>query len=327
VPLDERWDIVDTGFSPAVRESLAWVEAELPFARGVKLLEQLVDLRVSKQRGQLIAEQFGQQIEQQWQHQTSDEQSRPASAAPIERLYISADGTTVNTRQGWKEVKVGSIFAAHTDRQGHPVRGPTRYLARFEHADPFGWRLWQAASRAGLEQAQEVIVIGDGAAWIWNLADLHFHRAVQIVDWYHALERLWEVARAVFGEDSSKTKLWVKRREAQLWEGQVERVIAALKRMTPYRKAVRKTVATAVGYFERNRHRMRYGEFRANGYFIGSGVVEAGCKHLVAQRLKMSGMRWSIQGANRILQLRICILNEHWESFWQWRRLNRRRAA
>ena len=173
----------------------------------------------------------------------------------------------------------------------------------------------QLADSVGVEKAQTVIVLGDGASWIWNLADFHFPQAVQIVDFYHALERLGEVTRSLWAEGAPEGKAWLAQCKTALYNGKVSCVLRSLKARAPRRKDLREILRKAIGYFQENRRRMRYDLFRANGYFIGSGIVEAGCKHVIAKRFKQSGMRWSREGLLKLLHLRLCILNGDWDAF------------
>ena len=154
--------------------------------------------------------------------------------------------------------------------------------------------------------------LGDGAAWIWNLAEMHFPGAVQIVDWYHAVERLWLVANAVWGEGSPGAKRWAGRTKKHLGHGHVERVVVRLRQLSAHTAEAKSAVREAIGYFQNNADRMRYRRFRRQGLFMGSGGVEAGCKHIVGQGLKGSGMRWSLEGLRAVLTLRLAVLYGPW---------------
>ena len=190
------------------------------------------------------------------------------------------------------------------------------------------WRGGSGPSRCPTSRrAARQVALADRAEWIWKQTELHFPGALQVIDWYHATEHLGQVAHAVFGEEAPPVKPWVESRESELWEGQVEAVLEALGRLRPRAPAARDAVRRNRDYFSRHRERMRYHRFRQQGLFIGSGVVEGGtCKHVVG-RLKKAGMRWSPEGARRILNLRLCILNDQWEQFQAWRRASRGKAA
>ena len=243
----------------------------------------------------------------------------------IATMYIEMDGTGVPVvgretqgRRGrgedgkakTREAKLGCIFTQTvTDKKGRPVRDEesTTYVGGIQEAAPFGKRIYAEAARRGLIYAKRVVVLGDGAPWIWGIADMHFPGAIQIVDLYHALERLAEVGKSVYGTENSKWKEWAEPRREALKRGDVESVVRSLKRLRPYGLDQMKSVHNAIDYFQTNRERMRYGKFRETGLFIGSGVVEAGCKNVIGKRLKQSGMWWTVRGANAILWLRCCL--------------------
>ena len=216
-------------------------------------------------------------------------------------------------QEGPKEpIKIGAIFEARPDAHNRPERLRTHYLGDVMKAEDFGWELYHAAEGMGLRQAKRAIVLGDGAAWIWNIAEFHFPDAIQIVDWYHATERLWTVANAYFGEGVDEARDWVNKCEKLLLASRVEAVITALERLGKGKRKARKIIHEAIGYYRNNAERMRYRRYVRRGLFIGSGVIEAGCKHIVGQRLKQSGMRWALDGLRSILHLRLAVLNRHW---------------
>ena len=195
----------------------------------------------------------------------------------------------------------------------------TTYTGAIEGAETFGWRIYKEAKRRGMDCAQEVSVLGDGAPWIWNIADEHFPGANQIVDLYHAREHCWSVGRACFGQDREKLRQWVESRRTELDDGRVEDVIRAIGQVSSLSGCNKEVCEREIGYFEKNTKRMRYAEFRARGLFVGSGVLEAGCRTVIGQRVKQSGMHWTVQGANSILALRCSIMSNRWEDFWEHR--------
>ena len=178
--------------------------------------------------------------------------------------------------------------------------------------------LWEA-QRRGLRRAAQVIIIGDGAPWVWGIAAEHFPGAIEIVDLYHAREHLTQLSNLVYGVGSTKGKQWTTARLAQLDEGDVESLLVSLRRLRPTTVQTQEAVRQAIGYFDGNRERMRYAKFRHHGLFVGSGVIEASCKTIVGYRLKQSGMRWSLRGANAIIALRCAQLSGRWEEFWEMR--------
>jgi len=227
----------------------------------------------------------------------------------------------------WKEVKTCVVYGI--DAAGRAVGRKLYYATQAAH-DAFGCRVTTAAVRAGAELAREIVFIGDGAKWVWGLCEREFGRfrgkLVEVLDWYHAVEHLWEAGRAHFGEGSDLVTPWVKAREGELYEGKVEAVIAAIRTMAEERGRApegvheldpRVVLWRNVGYFKENASRMKYPEYRSRGIPMGSGVVESACRHVVAGRLKGPGMRWDEPGAEAILHLRTLELSGRWDAFWE----------
>jgi hypothetical protein len=163
-------------------------------------------------------------------------------------------------------------------------------------------------------------VIGDGAEWIWNLADQHFPGAIQIVDLYHARQHLWVLARLLHPGDDVRQKQWILRHQPQLDDGNIEELVRFLRSLDASTPKLAEKIRVEADYFENNAARMRYPEFRRQHLFVGSGVIEAGCKTVIGTRLKQSGMFWTVRGANAIIALRCCKLNGRLEDYWENRR-------
>jgi len=252
---------------------------------------------------------------------------------PVEVFYASVDGTGVpmmaeelEDRPGkqedgsssTREVKLGCVFTQQsTDEEGRPLRDPdsTTYVSSFVPAKDFGPLIRAEALRRGMALATVVVLLGDGASWIWEIARTCFSFAVQIVDFFHACEHLTTLAEALFGKGTEPAKDYQDRWRAYLEVDQVGALIAEAKRGLSHSTNAKETLK-AIGYFEKNQSRMLYGTFRANGYFIGSGVVEAGCKTVVGQRAKESGMFWSVSGAEHVLAVRCAVMNGDFDGFW-----------
>ncbi len=338
LPQDEQLDIVGTSFSPGVRRLMGRVGGKESFNEGRADLEELAGIKVETKAVERIAEGIGAQLEVLGQSERS--QAVAANVIPLKSLakfYISFDGTGVPVikretagRRGkaedgearTREAKVGCIFTqTGVDEQGLPRRdeAATTYVGAIEPAADFGWRIYGEAERRGLRRAAQVIIIGDGAPWVWGIADEHFPGATQIVDLYHAREHLSALSKLVYGLGTSKAKQWSAARLAQLDAGEVTSVLLSMRRLRPSGTEAQEQVRKTIHYFENNRERMRYAEFRRQQLFVGSGVIEAGCKTIVGQRLKQSGMRWSLRGANAIIALRCAQLSGRWEEFWETR--------
>jgi len=237
---------------------------------------------------------------------------------------VAGKGKLVNF---WKEVKTCVTYAI--DAAGKAVGQKMYYATQGDH-EAFGHRVLTMVRRAGAEGAREVVFIGDGAKWVWGLCAREFARfgskVVEVLDWYHAVEHLWEVARAYYGETSDLVTPWVKAREGDLYDGAAQKVMCAIKAMAEevgvapegtHELDRRVILWRNVGYFEDNAARMNYPDYRARGIPMGSGVVESACRHVVANRLKGPGMRWDEPGAEAILHLRTLELSGRWDSFWE----------
>ncbi len=195
-------------------------------------------------------------------------------------------------------------------------------MAAIETVERFGKRLFVEAWKRGWSQADKKVVMGDGAEWIWNIADQQFPGAVQIVDLFHARQHLWDSARALHPLDQPAQQRWILRHQPKLDSGQIEKLTAYLdSRLADATPAQQEILQVETAYFDKNKDRMRYPEFRAQGLFIGSGVIEAGCKTLIGARLKQSGMFWSVEGANAIIALRCCQMNNRFQDYWDQRRV------
>jgi hypothetical protein len=235
-------------------------------------------------------------------------------------LYLAVDGTGVPMRASettgraskgtdgrarTREAKLAALFTqTRTDEHGHPVRDPdsTSYLATLDPVERFADLLQAEARRRGSEHIRQLVVIGDGARCIWNLAEQRFPEATQIVDLYHAREHLHQLAEhlAFILPDPAA---WLAQRLTDLDNGDIEALSAAA-RLYHLSGPKADEVDKAVAYFETNAHRMRYAHYRKLDMFVGSGVVEAGCKSVLGARLKRSGMHWTTRGATAITTLR-----------------------
>jgi hypothetical protein len=226
-----------------------------------------------------------------------------------------------NGRARTREVKVGTVFTHRKPDQ--PDQRPERdydsttYIADIVSAKEFGTRLRAEALRRGIARAKTIVFLGDGARWVWELARINFPEAICILDYYHACEHLTLLSRALYGEGSALAKKRFRQWRKALLKDQIPQIIAQAKTDLPTRVESRKLAKKQIAYFQRNQSRMFYQTFRQAGYFIGSGVVEAGCKTIVGQRLKHSGMLWSRKGASDLLAVRCALLSGWFDDFWK----------
>ena len=255
------------------------------------------------------------------------EQVEPQTLEAHQRWYVSCDGCYTNSPEGWKETKVGCIYRDYPQPQSSSdvipsARTPSiRYVASRNDAAHFGKELFALATHSGIYQeaidTQEIVFIGDGAAWIWNLADEYFPNAVEIIDIMHATSHLHTVAKVVFGEtETEKIADWIKETKPLLNDGNITAVVARIRSLDTQSPEVLEILEREARYFEKHAKRMRYKVFREKGYQIGSGVIESACKHVVGQRCKQAAMRWKEKGINPVLALRCLVKNGGWDKYW-----------
>ncbi len=325
-PRDAALGLADTTLSPAVTRMVGRVGALVSFVEGHDLLHDLAGVDVDPKTVERAAEGLG---------------------APT--LYLGVDGTGVPMRAAdlagrvgkqpdgtakTREVKLVTIWSAEDrDADGTPVRdvGSITYSAGLDSAasldadtglSPFAARVDREAQRRGFDQAARRVVLGDGAAWIWRLADEGCPGAVQIVDLFHAKQHVSDVAKAIYGPGTDLSRQWAHAQHANLDAGHLRALCHALRPHRPTQPEARRCWE----YLVRHRARMRYPAFRAQGLCVSSGVVEAGCKVAIGTRLKRAGMHWTVAGADAIIALRCCLLSGRFEDFWE-RRVQRRAAA
>jgi hypothetical protein len=340
-PVDAELGIAGLESSPGVRRMEAVVGSEMPFATGCQPMKLLAGLDVTAKAIERTAEAIGAEIAQRDEQEISRAKQLVlpvVSKQNIPKMYVLVDGVQVpvvasetegrtgridGQKARTRECKLGSVFTQTiVDPEGWPIRDPgtTTYVGAIETAEEFGFRIYTEAWRRGWEWATIKVVLGDGAVWIWNLADVHFPGAIQIVDLYHARQHLWKIAALLHPQDPAAKKLWMTPMKDLLDEGNIEPLVTHLREIatahadTP---GLVQEVLKDAEYFATNAHRMRYPEFREKGLFVGSGVIEAGCKSIVGSRLKRSGMFWTVRGANAIIALRCCRINGRFEDYWE----------
>ena len=318
---DREIGIAQTGYTLPAQELVALVSAELPFDSTCRHLVRLTGIDVSAKQCQRISALHGEQVERaSAAERTALFEGRLGylAAGRGARLYVTLDATKTHLTDGWHETKLGAVYDVKPDRHGNDTPGQTSYTASVrESVEQFGQRLYQEACCRGVERVAEVIAVADGAPWIWNLVAEHFPGARQVLDYYHAAQRLYDVARVVYGEHSVEGLAWAETGCGLLLESEVDAVLSRLQALQPEGASGQDAVRLALGYYEANRGRMRYKELTEAGCHIGSGVIEAGCKTVVGARCKRSGMNWSTAGAAHVLALRSILLSQRWDQYWQ----------
>lgn len=327
-PLDQALHLVN-GFSPALIRLCSRAAAREGYeAAGQDLLETAgisIDGRQIQRLVNISGPQIGMELEN----------GRVEDTMPVAILYVEVDGTGVpmvadelagrkgKQPDGTAKTRESKLCATFTqtkcDENGLPQRdyASTTYVASFETAEVFGLRARNEVQRRGAGHAQKIVFLGDGALWIWELKRVNFPNAIEILDLYHALEHLVDLCKDLYPSGATAqemTKAWFE----MLKNDEVAKVIAAARQRCQQLGSLplESTLDTQIGYFERNQHRMLYKTYREAGLFYGSGVVEAGCKAVIGQRLKNSGMFWTELGATNIINLRCALKGNRWNECW-----------
>ena len=352
-PADACWGLQGQRTTAGVQQAVSYLCATSTLEEAANNFSRLLPLEMSARQaltllqpvGEALQEQEEEQMQKLWQ-QASQSRSGNTGAPTsqhksIERLYIELDGVMARLRRGsvpmeeqerkrkgdvYREIKVGAVFEASPGPERSQLArgvfvdqaGQKHYVARRSKAEDFGKLLYSLAVQHGLQQAQQLVALGDGAAWIWRLVAEHFPGAVQIVDIYHAREHVWKIARAVFGPNTPAGSAWAEQMCRLLEEGKIEELveeIVVLPPVPPEPGSSRSVPDIERDYFISNAARMRYPAFRAQGMQIGSGIVEASCKMVVSTRTKRTGMRWTPAGLDAVLALRTAVLNGSYDAF------------
>jgi hypothetical protein len=331
-PLDRALGLDQSDTSLWVRQQSAHLSARLTFEESVTTLKRLSDVNICAATVERVACHVGGSLQADlYEHAQKHRQGAlpdQKTACP-RRLYVSVDGLMVPLRQPWKkdgsegalncryaECKLGVVYETNQDKEGKDsgVRWQD-YVASFEDCDKFAPLVGLLAHRNGHHAAKEVVFLSDGAVWIRHLAAREFPGAVYIVDFFHACDHLAKVADARFGKGSAESLAWQQARQVDLKSNRLDQVLREIKEWRPSNQEKRELRQTEYLYFANNAERMRYQTFLEQGYHIGSGVVEASCKRVVAQRLDQAGMHWRQETAEAMVALRAAELSSHSPDF------------
>jgi len=336
-PRDDQLGVAATLLSPGLAEMIARAGAEVPFGKAAALIKDLAGITVSARAVERSAEASGAAARDAGAAEAVLLRARalrplPPPAPVPDMLYIEVDGTGVPVRAsetegrpgksedgkaGTREIKLARLFTvSRLDDDGYPVMDPgsSSYVATFDGKDALAGLVEAEYLRRGGEHFRQAVAIGDGAAWIWAMAEALYPHATHITDIYHAREHLTDLAAhlAFITPDPAR---WLEDRSAELDAGNIEAIIAA-SRQYPLTGVKADEVDKKLGYFERNAHRMRYQHYRDLGMFTGSGAIEGAIKAIVVQRAKQSGMHWTTEGAASIIALRCQHASGRWDELW-----------
>jgi hypothetical protein len=301
-PLDQVWELGTGAFSVGGRALACRFASYLPFAVAVRELEATRGISLSANSARRVAEAVGEQLQKDWANKEKPlwEPPETPSGKRAKGLHTTMDGVMILIGKEWKEVKVGCTYEPTAEVR---VRRP-RYYATLSNSQAFGKRIRTLAYTSGADTCPKMGILADGAEWIWQEAGKYFPTQVQIVDYYHVVEHLWEVAAARFGKEGNAAQTWIDQPQERLLSNKVGEVIQDIGKwaaQTQTHQDIRRRIAN---YLHPHPERMQYQTFREQGYHIGSGIAEASCKNVVQARFKGTGMRWSSEGAEAMLHLR-----------------------
>lgn len=343
IPWDQAQGLTERVWTPAVKALVAECCAQLSYREAATFLARHCHLPLAESSLEAILLEVGARLRAEEDAQTTAVCQEALPIAPLdpaeplpdtvqERLYVSVDAAKAHTGEEWHDIKVAVLYTGQPRTTDKPRTTPppplalevppevrldgvevSRYVAAQEPVERFGQRLYTRAVASGCDRAQEVVVLGDGAAWIWGLAQAHFGGCTEILDYYHACEHVWALSRSLYGVENRVGQRWAQQHCATLKAQGPRPLLRALRRKRARTPEAALAVQQALGYFTGHRQRMNYPAYRQRGLMIGSGPVEAACKVVVGQRLKQAGMRWSVAGADAMLAVRTTVLNHQYE--------------
>lgn len=297
-PLDTLLKLGPGQYSPPVAALMARLNTYLPDRQAAEELRLLLGIEPSVSTLQRYSRRAGLKIASEWNAQREQWRSQklPESTEYPKRLTLSMDGVKLHVNGEWREAKIATVYSYDGNRG---VRG--RFTATMETSCEFGKRLPVLAHRAGVDHCRDMSVVADGGPWIWQETARYFPTSVQVLDFYHASQHLWEAARARFGDGTEEAKAWadsLKRLMFEEKQAQLRQEIRAWQPRTKEKQTIRRRL---LNYLLEHTDRMAYSSLKDKGYHIGSGAVEAACKNVVQSRMKRAGMRWSAAGAEAML--------------------------
>ncbi len=334
-PLDTAFGIGPGQFTDEVQNGVCRLGVGLPFEPAAGTFAALTGIAVSPREVERLTEGRGAALEG---HLAAErEKLLGADATAPDRVTpegggvwaVALDAARARFEDGWHDVKAAVVFRAKPKVSEGRVDGARAdqlsYVAEVGSMEKAGQRLYAEAVKRGVDPSEDLVIcLGDGAPANWNQFATQFPNRVEVLDWWHSVDHIWSASNGLFGEGSADGNAWVEARKAELWDGAVEKVIAALH--SEAGKPRGQAAADEIHYFETNKDRMRYDRYREQGYPIGSGTVESACKRLIGARLKQAGMCWKKEGAQAVVSLRAGLLSQRWDNDWEHTR-SRRKAA
>lgn len=334
-PLDGRLKLGQYSWTPETLKQAVRQATEIAsYQRAADNFVQMTKLPMSKSSLERVAGKYGKRLVEQQANEAEATVTPPERDSEVcslrqvpepdsETMAVSMDGVTLNIRgEGWKEVKMVTVSAVESgvkveqDEEKEVQLTRHSYRAGLWGAKEFAKHQWAEGCRRGLERARRIVAVSDGAVWIWAIVMMCYAPCIEIIDWWHAVEKLWAAGNSLLGQDEPQTSIWTEKLKSLLWCGQLRELLREIRRVCPRGQSLPEEVWATISYILHNRRRMDYARYRQAGCPVGSGSVESGCKVVVGARMKQAGMRWSRPGAQAMLAFRSALLSERWDEVW-----------
>lgn len=314
--------IHDKHWSEGVARQAVKLSGKVSYGDAAEILQETGQIRISKSSVWRLTRSWGKVLKDQ----EAQEEHPPAGLEPAERLSASLDGALVYILgEGWKEFKVGTISEVEEEAVLNPLTleeepqaraKRTSYVATLGGPEAIGELLWQEAVQRGWQTAFDREVVADAAAWIWNLVADYFYDSLQVVDWFHAVEHLSKAAESAYPDALPTRQRWLKQHKTFLFQGEAEQIGQQLQQLAQTAApAAQEILETEAAYFDKHKHRMRYLDWRNEGWLIGSGTVESAAKQY-KHRFTAAGMRWKREGLERLIPIRSAVLSGTFSDRW-----------
>ncbi len=286
-------------------QQLALLSVRLSYEEARRVYRELTGHGVGKMTAHRTVQRLGKTVREET-HESSPKREKKSQSQEKGKKHTTADGAMIHIRdEGWKEAKVGACYEVDRNRRA----GNVKYAATLGERSGLGAMLYDLAGKPELEETQAMAFVSDAARWLGEIPEIHFPLATVIVDFWHAAEYLWKVASVFYGQGTVKAIQWAQARIRWLRDGDQRSLRGSLARLRPKTEEQKKNLEDARRYFKNHGHKMDYPKYEAMGFHIGSGIAEGACKHVIQSRFKQTGMRWSREGAENLLRLRVCYLN------------------
>lgn len=294
----------ESRMSEQKEKQLVLLSVRLPYEEARKVYEELTGHSAGRMTAHRSVQRFGRKICGKVTARAKESKSPKSKPG---KKHITADGTMIHLRgEGWKEAKIGASYETDSKRRAREII----YTGTLGFREQLGKQLYELCGKPDLEQTRKMAFVADAAEWLENIQQLHFPDATLIVDFWHAAEYVWKVAKRFYGEGSLKTRKWAQDKVRQLRKGRWKSVFHALCHLQPKTPEQQKILKDTLRYFRNHGRKMNYPVYERKGFHIGSGIAEGACKYVIQSRFKQAGMRWSRTGAENLLWLRISYLNQ-----------------